>query len=134
MFGTHRTFKQLSGGIAIAAALAVIAVPTAAASTFITDTLGGNGSPKAQPDVFERYVATHNAPKTDVLERSVAIQQARQALTQARAISSAPVHPSGNGFNWTVAGVGMGLVALLLALLVVLGGQKRRQQRRVLAV
>ena len=52
MFGMQHTLKQLSGGIAIAAALAVIAVPAASASSFITDTLGGNGSPKAQPDVF----------------------------------------------------------------------------------
>ena len=106
MFGKQHTLKQLSGGIAIAAFLAVVAVPSAFASTFITDTLGGNGSPKALPDVFERYVAIHNArpaqaqgmnfitdtlggngsPKTDVFERSVAIHEALQARAQARAI------------------------------------------------
>jgi hypothetical protein len=65
MFGKQHTLKQLSGGIAIAASLAVIAVPSASATTssrgLITDTLGGNGSAKAFPDAFGRYVAIHAA-------------------------------------------------------------------------
>jgi hypothetical protein len=112
MFGKHHTLKQLSGGIAIAASLAVIAVPSAVASTssrsFITDTLGGNGSAKAVPDAFERYVAIHGAQQTqaqgtrfitdtlggngspkatpDLFERSVAIHEWREARAQARAV------------------------------------------------
>lgn len=112
MFGKHHTLKQLSGGIAIAASLAVIVVPSAVASTssrsFITDTLGGNGSSKATPDVFERYVAIHTAQQTqaqgtrfitdtlggngspqatpDLFERSVAIHEWHEARAQARAV------------------------------------------------
>ncbi len=60
MFGKHHTLKQFSAGVAVAASLAVVAVPSALGAGFITDTLGGNGSvAKATPDVFERYVAIH---------------------------------------------------------------------------
>jgi hypothetical protein len=116
MFGTQHTLKQLFGGIAIAAFLAVVAVPSAFAGSFITDTLGGNGYPKATPDAFERAVAIHEAwqvraqqartqqaqgmtfitdtlggngsPKAtpDVFERAVAIHEAQQAQAQARAV------------------------------------------------
>jgi hypothetical protein len=115
MFGTQHTLKQLFGGIAIAAFLAVVAVPSAFAGSFITDTLGGNGYPKATPDAFERAVAIHEAwqvraqqarsqaqgmrfitdtlggngyPKAtpDVFERAVAIHEALQAQSQARAV------------------------------------------------
>jgi hypothetical protein len=67
MFGKHNTLTRLSSGIAIAASLAVIAVPSALATTssrsFITDTLGGNGSPKAAPDAIGRYVGSHATPQ-----------------------------------------------------------------------
>jgi hypothetical protein len=136
MFGKQHTLKQLFGGIAIAAFLAVVAVPSAFAGSFITDTLGGNGYPKATPDAFERAVAIHEAwqvraqqartqqaqgmtfitdtlggngspkatpqgmtfitdtlggngsPKAtpDVFERAVAIHEAQQAQSQARAV------------------------------------------------
>src|SRR5260370_41140311 len=107
MFGMQHTFKRLSGGIAVAALVAIVAVPSALSMTVITDTLGGNGSPKAAPDAFERAVAIHNAqqnqgvrfitdtlggngyPKTDVFERSVAIREAHQAMTEARAVAGA---------------------------------------------
>ncbi len=62
MFGKHHTLAQLSSGIAVAVSLAVIAVPSAVATTsapFITDTLGGNGSARALPDVVDRYIARH---------------------------------------------------------------------------
>ena len=61
MFGMQHTLKQFFGGIAIAAVVAVVAVPSAFSMTVITDTLGGNGSPKTAPDAFERAVAIHNA-------------------------------------------------------------------------
>ena len=61
MFGKHLTLK-LSAGLAVAASVAVVAVPSALGAGFITDTLGGNGHvAKATPDVFERYVAIHAA-------------------------------------------------------------------------
>jgi hypothetical protein len=60
MFVSKHTLKRLSGGIAIGAALVVVAVPSALAGGFITDTLGGTGSAKATPDAFERAVAIHN--------------------------------------------------------------------------
>jgi hypothetical protein len=108
MFGMQHRFKQLSGGIAVAAFVAVVAVPSALSMTFITDTLGGNGSPKAAPDAFERAVAIHSAkqaqqaqgvtlitdtlggngsPKTDLFERSTAIREAQHAMSQARAVA-----------------------------------------------
>ena len=63
MFGKHHILTRLSSGIAIAASLAVIAVPSALAAgntrSFITDTLGGNGSPKAAQDALDRYLGTH---------------------------------------------------------------------------
>jgi hypothetical protein len=115
MFGTHHTLKQLSVGIAAAASLAVIVIPSAAASTssrggisLITDTRGGDGAPQAVPDVFERYVAIHAAQATggqgttfitdtlggngspkaipDVFERSVAIHEWHVARAQAQAV------------------------------------------------
>jgi hypothetical protein len=71
MFGKHHTLRQLAGGIAITASIAVVAVPSAFSSTsprsgLITDTLGGNGSAKALPDAIDRYVATHGAQPTQV--------------------------------------------------------------------
>jgi hypothetical protein len=78
MFGKHHTLKQLSAGVAVAASVAVVAVPSALGMhdswyrnavsqnasrpsvAFTTDTLGGNGRvAKATPDVLARYVANH---------------------------------------------------------------------------
>jgi hypothetical protein len=63
MFGNHHMLTRLSSGIAIAASLAVIAVPSALAAgntrAFITDTLGGNGSAKAAQDAIGRYLGNH---------------------------------------------------------------------------
>jgi hypothetical protein len=175
MFGMQHTFKQLFGGIAIAAVVAVVAVPSALSMTVITDTLGGNGSPKAGPDAFERAVAIHTArqaqqvqgvtfitdtlggngsPKTDLFERSVAIREAHQAMTEARAVAAAinqgayvnggmtaavaqsnqtgaaqslTARSTGSGFNWKLGG---GVAAGLLLLLLLLGGTRPRQHRR----
>jgi hypothetical protein len=108
MIGMQHTFKHLSGAIAVAAFAVVVAVPSALSMTVITDTLGGNGSPKATPDAFERAVAIHTAsqgrqtqgvrfitdtlggngsPKTDVFERSVAIHEAQVAHAQAAQVA-----------------------------------------------
>ena len=146
MFGMQHSFKRIAVGIAIAALVAAFAGRTACASTlrtdrvdsvgvpvrivdtgnpgvattFITDTLGGNGQPKST-DVVDRAVAIHQAsqvraekahaqqsqgvtlitdtlggngqPKTDVFERSVAIHEAQQAMSQARAIAQGYVSP-----------------------------------------
>jgi hypothetical protein len=48
MFATQHTLERLSAGLALAAFVAVVAIPSAGARTFITDTLGGNGHAKAQ--------------------------------------------------------------------------------------
>jgi hypothetical protein len=135
MFGMQHTFKQLSAGIAIAAFVAVVAVPSAFSSGFITDTLGGNGSPKATPDAFERAVAIHEAwqvraqqapsqsqgmrfitdtlggngfPKAtpDVFERAVAIHEALQAQAQARAVLMAQAQVWGTRVTDTPSGNG----------------------------
>src|SRR5258708_7656685 len=135
MFGMQHTFKRIAVGVAIAALVAAFAGRTACASTlrtdrvdsvgvpvrivdngnpgvattFITDTLGGNGQPKST-DVVDRAVAIHQAsqvraekaraqqsqgvtfitdtlggngqPKsTDVVDRAVAIHQQSQGVT-----------------------------------------------------
>jgi len=150
MFGMQHTLKQLSGGIAIAAFLAVVAVPSAFASSFITDTLGGNGSPKATPDVFERSVAIHEALQAQAQARAImaqaqgtrynpgayvnggatpavakAIQDLGNGLTPAPSVTDGS---SGTSFNWGDAGVGAGLTACLLLLL--LGGTRLRTHKR----
>jgi len=91
MFGTQHTLKQLFGGIAIAAFLAVVAVPSAFAGSFITDTLGGNGYPKATPDVFERAVARHEASQV----------RAQQARSQAQGMRFITDTLGGNGYPAT---------------------------------
>ena len=75
MFGKQHTFKQFFGGIAIAAVVAVVAVPSALSMTVITDTLGGNGSAKATPDVFERSVAIHEARQARQAAKRIVAQQ-----------------------------------------------------------
>src|SRR6266849_926762 len=91
MFGTQHTLKRLFGGIAIAAFLAVVAVPSAFAGSFITDTLGGNGYPKATPDVFERAVARHEAWQL----------RAQQARSQAQGMRFITDTLGGNGYPAT---------------------------------
>lgn len=163
MFGKHHTLKQLAGGIAIAASIAVVAVPSAFSSTssrsgLITDTLGGNGSAKAVPDVIERYVATHGAQPTQVQGMrfitdtlggnghaaptrgynpdayvyggaSPAVAKAIQDLGNGR--TAAPSVTGGSGgtsFSWSDAGIGAGLAAGLVLLL--LGGTRLRTHHR----
>ena len=153
MFGKHHTLRQLIGGIAIVAAVAAIAVSSAAAGTssrsFITDTLGGNGSAKALPDVVDRYLMRHvdqaqpvgTAFITDTLGgnghpaqpvgaypnyinggMSAAVAQSNEA--SAPSISA----PRGTGFNWGYTGLGAGLAAGLLVLL--FGGTRHRTNKR----
>jgi hypothetical protein len=113
---------------------------------FITDTLGGNGS----PDVFERSVAIHEALQAQAQARAVmaqaqgrrynpgayvnggatpavakAIQDLGNGLTPAPSVTGGS---SGTSFNWSDAGVGAGLAACLLLLL--LGGTRLRSNNR----
>jgi hypothetical protein len=163
MFVSNHMLKRLSGWIAVAAFVVAVAVPSALAGSFITDTLGGNGSPKATPDAFERAVAIHNARPAKALPnaldqylgvhvatrpqahgRAARTQQpyvnggmsASVATSNDRVRVSAPslgVGPAGNGFNWGDAGIGAGFVAGL-ALLLLLGGPRLRGHKsRVLA-
>ncbi len=89
MFGMQHTLKQFFGGIAIAAVVAVVAVPSAFSMTVITDTLGGNGSSKATPDAFERAVAIHNARPARQL-------QGGQLITDTLGGNGHAVQPSGS--------------------------------------
>ncbi len=135
MFVSKHTLTRLSGGIGIAAAIVAVAVPSALAGSFITDTLGGNGSPKATPDAFERAVAIHDT--------APAQPYVNGGMSPAVATSNDPVHvsvptvsvasTSGTGFNWGDAGIGAGIVAGLALLLLVGGPRLRTHKSRVLA-
>jgi hypothetical protein len=135
--------------LTLAAVLAALAVAAPAAlgagkpqgSTFITDTLGGNGSPQATPDAFERYVASHTAQATpDAFERYVASHTAQPTQPQGTRFITDTLAPGGGasskatsvaaGFSWADAGVGAGTA--VGALLMLLGGSllvARRQGR-----
>lgn len=163
MFVSKHTLERLSGGIAVAAFVVAVAVPSAlagnfitdtlggngspkatAGGTFITDTLGGNGSPKATPDALERYLGVHVATATQAQGGTVRNEQpyvnggmsASVATSNDRVRFSVPsvgLAPAGNGFNWGDAGIGAGVVAGL-ALLLLLGGPRfRGHKSRVLA-
>jgi hypothetical protein len=128
MFGKHHTLKQLSAGVALAASVAVVAVPSALGMhdswyrnavsqtasrpsvTFITDTLGGNGqAPQVSSYNPQAYVPGGSSP---------AVSSAIQALGHGRT-ASPPVAASTNstGFNWSDAGIGAGMIAAGLLLL-----------------
>jgi hypothetical protein len=116
MFVSKHTLKRLSGGIAIAAFVVVVAVPSALASSFITDTLGGNGSPKAStgvsfitdtlggngspkatPDAVERAVAIHNAQAQRAVDHYLGLHAATQpyvngGMSPAVATSNERIH------------------------------------------
>ncbi len=139
MFVSNHTLKRISGGIAVAAVVVVVAVPSAFAGGFITDTLGGNGSPKATPDAFERAVAIHNAQsqgsQTAVqpyvnggMSAAVATSNDRVRVPAASVGST-----GGTGFNWGDAGIGAGFAAGLALLLLIGAPRVRGHKSRVLA-
>jgi hypothetical protein len=139
MFGSKHMLKQLSGGLAVAAFVVVAAVPSALAGSFITDTLGGNGSPKATPDAFERAVAIHNAPAAQVNGTAYVNggMSASVATSNDPVRSSAPTvgasQTGGTGFSWVDAGIGAGFAAGLALLLLIGGPRLRPHKSRVLA-
>jgi hypothetical protein len=150
MFVSNHMLKRLSGGLAVAAFVVVVAVPSAFAGSFITDTLGGNGSPKATdggtfitdtlggngsptaaPDAFERAVAIHNAQPYVNGGMSASVATSNDPVPSG--VPAVHVAPTGNGFNWGDAGIGAGFAAGL-ALLLLLGGPRLRGHKsRVLA-
>jgi hypothetical protein len=154
MFGKHHTLAQLFSGIAVVAAIAAIAVSSAAAGTssrsFITDTLGGNGSAKALPDVVDRYIASHTARPvqapgmtfiTDTLGGNGHPAQptgsypdyVNGGMSAVVAQSNQVTAPSaGNGFSWGYTGLAAGLAACLLVLLFC-GTRFRTHKRGILA-
>lgn len=97
MFGMQHTFKQFFGGIAIAAVVAVVAVPSAFSMTVITDTLGGNGSPKTAPDAFERAVAIHNARPAQGVQLITDTLGGNGAARQIQHVQSVTATPYVNG-------------------------------------
>ena len=159
MFGKHHMLK-LAGGIATAASIAVVAAPSALgaqdnwyghavsltqsahATTFITDTLGGNGHPKQAVQGY-RFItdtlggnghAGYNPAAYVYGGASPAVAKAIQALGNGQTPSpSVGSSPSGNGFDWGDAGIGAGVAAGLMLLL--LGGALLRtnSKRSVLA-
>jgi hypothetical protein len=142
MFVSKHMFKRLSGGFAVAAFVVVVAVPSAFAGSFITDTLGGNGSPKATP------VASHNAQAQRAVDLYLGIHTAQQpyvnggmsaavATSNDRVRSSVPSvsvgSTGGTGFNWGDAGIGAGFAAGLALLLLIGAPRVRGHKSRVLA-
>ncbi len=123
MFCKRHTLKQLSVGIAVAASLAVVAVPSALGAhdswyrnavsqtasrqsvPFITDTLGGNGNSEQATVRGYRFI-------TDTLGGN----------------GHVATGPSGTSFSWGDAGVGAGIAAGLMLLL--LGGTRLRMNNR----
>jgi hypothetical protein len=142
MFVSNHMLKRLSGGVAVAAVVVVVAVPSAFAGSFITDTLGGNGYPKATPDAFERAVAIHNAQSA--VDRYLGVHVATQpyvngGMSAAVATSNDTVpavsvgSTSGTRFNWGDAGIGAGIAAGLALLLLIGAPRVRGHKSRVLA-
>ena len=140
MFRKHHTLKQLSTGIAVAAFLAVVAVPSALgahdswygnavsqnanrpSATFITDTLGGNGHVSQMSGYSSQAYVYGGA--------SPAVSKAIQALGHGP--GSSPVvasSPSSDGFSWGTAGVGAGVIVGGLLLLLLCGTLLRMNKR-----
>jgi hypothetical protein len=148
MFVSNQMLKRLSGGVAVAALVVVVAVPSALAGSFITDTLGGNGHPKATPDAFDRAVAIHNTPAQRAVDHYLGIHRATQPYVNAgmsaavatsndRAHGGVPtvsVASTGvSGFSWGDAGIGAGFAAGLVLLLLIGAPRVRGHKSRVLA-
>jgi hypothetical protein len=159
MFGKNHMLK-LAGGIATAATIAVVAVPSALgaqdtwygyavsltqsahATPLITDTLGGNGHPKQTVQGY-RFItdtlggnghARYNPAAYVYGGSSPAVAKAIQALgngqNPAPSVSSSP---SGTGFSWGDAGVGAGIAAGLMLLLLAGARLRTNNKRSVLA-
>ena len=140
MFGKHHTLKHLSVGIAAAASIAVVAVPSALAARdtwyrnavsqasvrpsvpFTTDTLGGNGQ--------VTQVRGYNPQAYVYGGASPAVSKAIQARGFGRTASPPVVASvsSGTSFHWDDAGIGAGIAAGLLLLL--LAGTRLRMHKR----
>lgn len=159
MFGTHHTLKQLSTGIAVAAFLAVVAVPSALGAhdswyrnvasqnanrpsvTLITDTLGGTGRPAAVQGyrfITDTLGGNGHVPQTSGYSSqayvyggaSPAVAKAIQALGDGP--GSSPVvasSPSSDSFSWGTAGVGAGAIVGGLLLLLLCGALLRMNKR-----
>jgi hypothetical protein len=155
MLGKQDTRTQLFGGIALAAFVAVLAVPSAfAGSTFITDTLGGNGTAKVAPaaqsasvkeslDAVDRYLGIHAAEVRAAQSTRSTQPYVNGGMSASVATSNDPVSrpatqpivATSSGFNWDDAALGAGLTAAGLAaagliLLFLLGNARRRSHER----
>jgi hypothetical protein len=148
MFVSNQMLKRLSRAVAVAALVVALAVPSAFAGSFITDTLGGNGYPKAMPDAVDRAVAIHNAQAQRAVDHYLGIHRATQPYVNAgmsAAVATSNDRPpvgastgsvgstGGTGFNWGDAGIGAGLVAGLVLLLLIGAPRVRGHKSRVLA-
>jgi hypothetical protein len=122
MLVSNHTLKRLSGGIAVAALVVAVAVPSAFAS----------------PDAFGRAVAIHNAkgmPPQSVQPYVNAGMSPAVATSNDVRLGAPTVVGStgGTGFNWGDAGIGAGLVAGLALLLLIGASRVRGHKGRVLA-
>jgi hypothetical protein len=133
MFGKHM-LKQLAGGIAITASIAVVAVPTAFSSTssrsgLLNDTLAGNRARPTQVQGLRLITDTLGGNGHAARGASPSDTKAIQDLGSGR--TAAPSVTGGSGgfnFSWSDGGIGAGIAAGLLLLLV--AGTRLRTYRR----
>ncbi len=102
MFGKHHRLAQLASGIALAACLAVIAVPSALATP---DWYGyythGAGTSASAPDVVRRYLAGNAAPT----QGTAFAWDRLGANGQTVRPSSRPADPTGSYPDYISAGI-----------------------------
>jgi hypothetical protein len=142
MFGKHHTLKHCSVGIAAAASVAVVAVPSALAAhdtwyrnavsqasvrpsvPFTTDTLGGNGQ-VTQVRGYDPQAYVYGGASPAV---SKAIQDRGFGRTASPPVVVASAS-SGTSFSWGDAGIGAGIAAGLLLLFLLTGTRLRMHKR-----
>jgi hypothetical protein len=113
--GTHTTKTSLTLLTCVVASL--LAAPTA-----LADPPQGHRATAVQPDVVERYVASHPAAQRDLVERWVDGRAGQPDLVERYVASRSFDSPSAattrgeDGFAWSDAGIGA-LAGLALALL-----------------
>jgi hypothetical protein len=119
MFVNKQTLKRFSGGIAIAALVVAVAVPSAFAT----------------PDAFDRAVAIHNAQSVppQSVQPYVNAGMSPEVATSNDVQVGGPTVVASTGFNWGDAGIGAGLVAGLALLLLIGTSRVRGHKSRVLA-
>jgi hypothetical protein len=160
MFGKHHTLKQLSVGIAVAASLAVVAVPSALGAhdswyrnavsqtasrqsvPFITDTLGGNGNSEQATVRGYRFITDTLGGNGHVTQVSGYNPQAYVYGGASPAVSKAiqalgngrtaspPVATGSSGTSFSWGDAGVGAGIAAGLMLLLLGGTRLRMNKR----